>query len=141
MSELNDKYTIETSQAKSIAKQIRGLDDESFATWLEDHSVFLIAKEDCGDVETKAAEMKMAKEKADKEKADKEKADKSSVNDNDEDDSQAKTVKAEKAAMAALIEEMKTLKPETKPIDNKLAGNKSVKEVWAEVFAGLDESN
>lgn len=138
MSELNDKYTIEASQAKSIAKQIRGLNDESYATWLEDHSVFLVAKEDCGDEEVKAAEAKAAKDKMEKEKADKEKADMLASKDGDEDD-KTKMMKAKKSAMAALIDEIKTLKPETKPIENKLTGNKSVKEVWAEVFAGIDE--
>lgn len=123
MSDLKEKYTLDAAQARSIAKQIRGLDDETFASWLEDHSAFLVAKETPDFI---------------KEKMDSKKEDEKSKEDDKEDE---KECKAKKECKASLIDEIKALKPETKPIENKITVNKTTQEIWAEAFAGLAEVN
>lgn len=121
MSDLNEKYKLDAAQSKSIAKQIRGLDEETFASWVEDHAIFLVAKEMPDfikeKIEDKKDETPEEKEKKDKEAKSKEK----------------------KESTASLIEEIKALKPETKPIENKLAGNRTPQEMFAEAFAGIGE--
>ena len=121
MSELKDQYMMDPMQAKSIAKQIRGLDEETFASWLEDHSPFLVAKEHDKEMPDFIKEKIQEKEELDKEKE--------------------KDSKAKKESYASLIDEIKSLKPETKQIENKILVKKTNQDIWAEAFAGLAEVN
>ena len=121
MSELKDQYMMDPMQAKSIAKQIRGLDEETFASWLEDHSPFLVAKEHDKKMPDFIKEKIQEKEELDKEKE--------------------KDSKAKKESYASLIDEIKSLKPETKQIENKILVKKTNQDIWAEAFAGLAEVN
>lgn len=119
MSELNDKYKLDAAQSKSIAKQIRGLNDEAYAAWVEDHSAFLVAKE----------LPEFIKEKIEDKKDDK------------KEDKKEDKMEDKKESKASLIDEIKSLKSDTKPIENKIAANKTLQEIWAEAFAGLAEVN
>jgi len=138
MSELKDTYMMDPMQAKSIAKQIRGLNEETFASWLEDHSPFLVAKEhdkempdfikekiqekkDHDKIHDKAKDYDKVKEELDKEKE--------------------KDSKAKKESCASLIDEIKSLKAETKQIENKILVKKTTQDIWAQAFAGLAEVN
>lgn len=44
MGDLNEQFELDETKSKVIAKEIKGLSDEDYSTWLEDKKAFLVAK-------------------------------------------------------------------------------------------------
>lgn len=121
MADLNEKFELDAVKSKSIANQIRGLDDTSFAAWLESFQPFLVAKF----VPFEKKDDKMEEDEPD--------------NDGDDEVEKERKAKAKKECKASLLEEIQNLQPETKPIVNKVTSNKSIDELIAEAFKGVGE--
>ena len=111
MSDLNEKFELDEVKSKSIAAQIRGLDEETFASWLESFQPFLIAK----------------------------KAPPFMKDDEEEEMDEKEEECAKKKSCASLIDEIKKLQPETKPVVNESSTNKSIDELMFEAFKGVGE--
>jgi hypothetical protein len=67
MEALNKDYDLDEDDSKVVAKQIKKLDEEAYASWLEDFKVF--AKEKSKEYKKNAEEMKKEKAKCDESKA------------------------------------------------------------------------
>jgi len=95
MEALNEEYELGEDDSKVIAKQIKGLDEESYASWIEDFKIF--AKEK--NKKYKAEKMAEMKKKEEKEKeAEKSKA---STQETDEEKEAREKEESEKAIAAA----------------------------------------
>ena len=137
MGELNEKFALAPAQSKSIASDIKGLDDESYSKWLTKMEAFLVAKK-CEAEEDDAAKEAKAKKSAPFEKKGDDKSDKE--DDKDMDDAAGKKAKAAKEAKASLLEDIKNLQPETQAVINKMSGeSNTLEEMVASAFKGLVE--
>ncbi len=121
MADLNEKFELDADKSKSIAKQIRGLDDEAFTAWFEDIKTFLVAK--------KFVPFKKEGEDEDEDESD-----------DSGDDKKEKKEKVKKESKASILEEIAALKPFGEKIVNKVAeGTKSVADLFAEAFADVEK--
>jgi hypothetical protein len=124
MADLNEKFELDADKSKSIAADIRGLDDESFASWLAKMQPFLVAK--------KFVPFEKKGDKVDDSEPDED--------GDDEEMKKEKKAKAKKECKASILEQIADLKPFGEKIVNKVAeGTKSVADLFAEAFADLSE--
>lgn len=116
MSELSEKFELNETQAGSIAKQIKGLSDEAYASWLETHESFLVAK------------------KAPAPADDEEDEDEAPESEDEAPEDKFKKNKASEASLAEIIEQ---LKKEVKPVSTQVSANKTAEDAVNAAFGDL----